>query len=142
MNGSGKHSTLLRYSKIYGSKRFINQGLYYKTFYSCNYSCNVIRWSVCQCHSLSPLSNICGTLRLARKYQTWVDVNGCGKHSTLLRYSKIYGYKRFINQGPIQLTLYSCNCCCNVIRWSVGQSLSLSPLRLLDLLANIRLGWK
>ncbi len=80
-----------------------------KTHYCSNCCCIIISQNVCHYRSLLLQSNICGhgwslplwlsSIRnstlvvgssLACKYQARVEVNGCGKHTGLLRHSNNY----------------------------------------------------
>ncbi len=88
-------------------------GLYCKTFYGSNFCRIVLSLSVCHCQSLPPQYSICRqgmslpecsrlqdlTLMVGcqpySKYQTRVEVNCGGKHSSLLRHGKNYCRIRF-----------------------------------------------
>ncbi len=82
MNGSCKHSSLLRYGNNYGSKKFYSPGPWtqsYKTFYR---------------RDLRIFKLTTVFVRL-----DWKKLTN-DKHSSLLRKSVIYGQKSFITLSP------------------------------------------
>jgi hypothetical protein len=87
VNCSGKHSSLLRFGIITDVKCFIMH------FVDIYFSPSLI--TVDKARSLPLERSPIRCCSLALKYQSWTEVNGSGKHSSLMGYCSNYSCKKF-----------------------------------------------